>query len=32
MALDSLDKGFSMDEFHTLRERVTIMRDTTNNC
>jgi hypothetical protein len=26
MAHDSSDKGFSMDDFHTLRERVTMMR------
>jgi hypothetical protein len=26
MAHDSLDGGFSMDDFHTLRERVTMMR------
>ena len=26
MAHDSLDGGFSMDDFHTLKERVTLMR------
>ena len=26
MAHDSSDGGFSMDDFHTLRERVTMMR------
>jgi hypothetical protein len=26
MAHDRPDGGFSMDEFHTLRERVTMMR------